>query len=704
MPINVRDILLPFATDMGSAKIHRLDWLKENDVLLHMSITKVTGVIYDDGNHSISVPSWSYNSTASVNEGAADFPSTGLVVRKDQMVRVDWHNDVDKNDAESPVDEVSIEYNDGDNLVPQNTLGTNNAEINAHKAQARFVTHLHGGRVAPSYDGWPESVAGPKQTLRDCYENKERATMHWFHDHAMHTTASNVFAGLAAPYIIRDAEEHSLNLPSSDDELVLVIQDRNLSADLVEVEAKFAELGGSLETRLLRKIEKGDGPLEFFGPLTLVNGKIWPRKSVSAKWLRVRILNGSNSRTYALQFVKTDSDGQVATNQIEGNYNQAVEREAVPVLQIGSDGGLLDKSIILEDPIVLMPAQRIDLLVDLRGYADKKLALINLATAPFGGELRQLDNAYPNNPENDIDGLDASGKPKSPSRTPYPEVMRFDVQKLENQGQDYADIDARLSKCVNLSGQLPNPEHVTVERVIALVEKDMGKDEAGMDRPAMLVTLELIPETSLSSYSDKNSPEPPYLALHATHRVEININGEKVGYRVCAERFQDPVNFQIKYGATERWRFINLSPDSHPMHLHLVQFLHEKTTKVSTVEGIDLKTGDTTVSQSDEKFTDRLADFVNGSLLKDISLGVTLEDVGTMETMNILRDTVRVDPGTMVDIVARFEGYHGRYLYHCHLLEHEDHDMMRQYIVTRNDLNMHGLGGHIVPIMGSIGK
>ena len=81
-----------------------------------------------------------------------------------------------------------------------------------------------------------------------------------------------------------------------------------------------------------------------------------------------------------------------------------------------------------------------------------------------------------------------------------------------------------------------------------------------------------------------------------------------------------------------------------------------------------------------------------------------MEDVGTMETMNILRDTVRVDPGTMVDIVARFEGYHGRYLYHCHLLEHEDHDMMRQYIVTRNDLNMHGLGGHIVPIMGSIGK
>lgn len=172
MPINVRDILLPFATDMGSAKIHRLDWLKENDVLLHMSITKVTGVIYDDGNHSISVPSWSYNSTASVNEGAADFPSTGLVVRKDQMVRVDWHNDVDKNDAESPVDEVSIEYNDGDNLVPQNTLGTNNAEINAHKAQARFVTHLHGGRVAPSYDGWPESVAGPNKLCATAMKTK----------------------------------------------------------------------------------------------------------------------------------------------------------------------------------------------------------------------------------------------------------------------------------------------------------------------------------------------------------------------------------------------------------------------------------------------------------------------------------------------------------------------------------------------------
>ncbi|RUM70142.1 MAG: hypothetical protein DSZ09_04825, partial [Sulfurovum sp.] len=38
--------------------------------------------------------------------------------------------------------------------------------------------------------------------------------------------------------------------------------------------------------------------------------------------------------------------------------------------------------------------------------------------------------------------------------------------------------------------------------------------------------------------------------------------------------------------------------------------------------------------------------------------------------------------------IARFEEYYGRFVYHCHLLEHEDHEMMRQFIVTRNDLDM----------------
>jgi len=45
------------------------------------------------------------------------------------------------------------------------------------------------------------------------------------------------------------------------------------------------------------------------------------------------------------------------------------------------------------------------------------------------------------------------------------------------------------------------------------------------------------------------------------------------------------------------------------------------------------------------------------------------------------KDTVRVDPMTITRIVVRFEGYTGRYVWHCHMLEHEDNEMMRPYEV-----------------------
>ncbi len=690
MDDDIRESLRPFATELGSAPIHRLDSLESDDVLLHMSITRVTGTIYDDGDHRLTVPAWTYSTQAAYREGHAGFPSTGLVVRRNQTVRVDWHNDTTGADSdESPIDEVVVPYaaddttTDSVRQVPQNMLGLNGIAAK-HKPKARFITHLHGGRVAPSSDGWPESMSMPGQTLRDCYENRERATMHWFHDHAMHTTAGNVFAGLAAPYIIRDDEESALDLPSNDDELVLVIQDRNLSVEYPLLEDAFSQPGAVLETRFLRKVESQAGPLEFFGPLTLVNGRLWPNKAVPARWQRVRILNGSNSRTYALQFVRTDEQGQVA---------RPACRVDLPVKQIGADGGLLARSIDLggtDEPIVLMPAQRIDLLVDFRALAGERIALINLAKAPFDGSYRPLDNAFPEDPVAD-----------SEYRTPYPEVMRFDIQACPDAGQDYTDIDQRLAACVDLAPHLPSAEKVTTERVIGLLEKDMGA--AGN----MLVTLELLPDDDLPDYQPKDKARPrqnlaPYQALLAGRRIIIDGRS----YRVCAERFQDPVNFHIKYGATERWRFVNLSPDSHPMHLHLVQYLHEKTTPIQQVYEVDHGgKAAPAASNSDPDFNDRLAGIVNGAFVNDRPVAVTLAPNAVEETNEVLRDTVRVDPGTVVDIIARFEGHHGRYLYHCHLLEHEDHDMMRQYVVTRNDLAHESDGDRKdAPPMASIGK
>ena len=677
MSDDIRTVLKPFATALGAPSIHRLDYLDSDDILLRMSIAQAEAVLYDDRIRQVRAPVWTYKTSASA---IATYPATGIAVRRGQKLQVEWSNDVPAG-AKTPIDEAVVPYAEPD-PIPQNMLGLNGATP-AAKVDPLFVTHLHGGRTAPNYDGWPESMMAPGQSRRVRYDNAERATMHWYHDHAMHTTAGNVYAGLAAPYIIRDGEEAALELPQGGDELPLIIQDRNISHSLSDLKTLFERGDPVIPTTLLRKTESGDGPLEFFGPLTLVNGKIWPCTSVPAKVLRLRLLNGSNSRTYALRFVETDA-------------NRAIDKAApvaarVAVRQIGADGGLVGRSVDLTGrDIVLMPAQRIDLLVDFRGYAGQGVALLNLAPAPFGGDIRALAEAFPIDP-----ALDEG-------RTPYPEVMLFEVRNTQPQyqGPDYLDIDARLAAHVDFAAHRPDPAAAHVERVVAMVEKDMGA------MGAMLVTYELVPEMHLQPYRLPDG-EPPYMALHAGRKITI----DGAAYRVCAERFQDPVNFQVKLGATERWRFMNLSPDSHPMHVHLVQFMQIQRQGVGMVRTAypDGAGGQTVVSTDDAQagFADELAGVVNTGFAHDAEVSVTLRSAEDA-TDDILRDTVRVDPGEVVDIVARFDGYYGRYLYHCHLLEHEDHDMMRQFVVTRGDIDFaaHGGGhmGHGAPIMASVGK
>ena len=51
-----------------------------------------------------------------------------------------------------------------------------------------------------------------------------------------------------------------------------------------------------------------------------------------------------------------------------------------------------------------------------------------------------------------------------------------------------------------------------------------------------------------------------------------------------------------------------------------------------------------------------------------------------------LKDTVRVNPQEIVEIAVRFTTYSGRYMYHCHILEHEDRDMMRPFVTMPAEL------------------
>jgi spore coat protein A len=218
-----------------------------------------------------------------------------------------------------------------------------------------IVTHLHGATVPAQSDGWPDNAIWPGTSVLGRYPNAQRAALLWYHDHAMCQTSQNVYAGLAGLYIIRDDEEAGLALPTGDQELVLLLQDRNLELDP----------DGKPTGALLYQLEQPYG--EFYGPYTLVNGTIWPFTEVSPTRYRLRILNGSNGRFYRLTLTQED------------------ERPlpAGVLTLIGNDGGLLPAPVPLRDAVLLAPGERLDVLADFGNYAHQNLLLSNDAPAPY---------------------------------------------------------------------------------------------------------------------------------------------------------------------------------------------------------------------------------------------------------------------------------------------------------------------------------
>jgi spore coat protein A, manganese oxidase len=132
----------------------------------------------------------------------------------------------------------------------------------------------------------------------------------------------------------------------------------------------------------------------------------------------------------------------------------------------------------------------------------------------------------------------------------------------------------------------------------------------------------------------------------------LDKRGRSLGVRINNKDYGDPVTETVKLGSTEKWRFINTTDDAHPMHLHLVQF------QILQRQGFD-------------------APAFRGSPLKLVG------DPRPPEPYEAGRkDTAVVNPREVLTILVRFDGYAGRYVFHCHMLEHEDNDMMRPYEVV----------------------
>lgn len=102
------------------------------------------------------------------------------------------------------------------------------------------------------------------------------------------------------------------------------------------------------------------------------------------------------------------------------------------------------------------------------------------------------------------------------------------------------------------------------------------------------------------------------------------------------------------FGTTEVWSWVNRSGVTHPMHMHLVSFQVLDRQNFTVIGGEVVPTGSRITPPANE-------------------LG--------------WKDTVQCPPNQITRVIARFDGFTGRFPYHCHMLEHEDHEMMRQFEV-----------------------
>lgn len=571
---------------------------------------------------------WGYNGT---------YPGPTLQVEQGESISVEWKNELP--DSSSPLSIVTEESGTQMNIG----LGIRNTN-DATKLPNAVVVHLHGAATHPDSDGWPDNVLIGHQSSYKTYGNKEDATLFWYHDHAMGVTRYNVYAGLAGLYIVRSQKERDLNLPSGEFEIPLLIQDKN-------IDIKYNPQGKAISCKLLHKVV--DDTMEFFGPLNMVNGKFYPFVEVKRGVYRFRVINGSNARTYNLKFIDENNN----------DYNLNIH-------QIGSDGGFFKTPVRLtNNELILASSERADLIIDFTEVEikGKELTMVNVASAPFNGTSINL----PLDPTN-IEGDDLNKILQSNIC-----VMQFKIENSEtiHNNYDINTFNTDFKRIIHKIEPKANPlEFIELpsthnHRFIALVEEEIliNKGDFFLKEPMLtLRELQLIDESTYNS-----------LVLQNEFAIKFTNNDQVQFFRSVASMVYDTTTFLIRYNAWEIWKILNLTHDTHPFHVHLVQFQALGVQKFN--ENID--------EALETEKTNRV-----GAKVFDISLMDPKKDTSKLNANELFwKDTIRIDPNKMMSIAMQFKGHAGRFMYHCHLLEHEDREMMRPFVVLPDYVidNMH---------------
>jgi len=600
----------------------------------------------------------------------------------------------------------------------------------ANQAIDRTAVHLHGGLVPWVSDGGPfdwfdplgrhglsflnNKVLNPwalPGAAEYYYPLNQSARFLWYHDHAYGITRLNAYAGLASGLILRDSFEAGLinmGLPNYIEaggyEIPLVFQDKIFVGPDINTKdplwrslvQKTATNPGSLwyahtyeannPITGAGRWDLGAGGLtlpdpscvpEFFGDTMLVNGTVFPEATVEARRYRLRLLNACNARFLNLQLYVDDGSPDGITLNSNGTPTNAPfindATQSPTFLQIGTEGGFLphpvtvpsnqplvfltppdpntgqiDPSQILKS-LVVAPAERPDLIVDFSNYAGKNIILYNDAPSPFpSGDDR--NDYFPG--WNVGSGNFGVGNPVNgttqPGFGPNTRVlMRFKVGPASS-----GDSRLKINTSTNLTrgndplfvpqGVITPPPGVPT-RFLSLNEyfDAYGRLIQVLGDAAQPFGSPLDGTATYLNYPPSGLPT----SIGATEQVVHN-------------------------GDTEVWEVFNATGDVHPMHFHLVN-----------VQVINRQLFD-------------VANLNFGNFMGP-PIPPAQNELGWKET-------VPMYPGTVTRIIMRFDLSNAQiktskgkvivtppsprtggmeYVWHCHILEHEEHDMMHALVV-----------------------
>ncbi len=441
------------------------------------------------------------------------------------------------------------------NILADQTLMMNGFTLNGdpktepYRGDIPMVVHLHGGEMPSGSDGGPSAWFTPgfkqmgptfkfNQSSLSYYPNMQEATTLWYHPHDDGLTRINVYTGLAGYYLLRGANEEQANLPGwSGDDKVREITPlgtkysptfNGTNAYLPEVEIAIQDRMFNVDGALYWPVAPTNPDIhpfwtpEFVGDVMTVNGKSWPYLSVAPRKYRFRMLEGCNARMLNLWLA-----------EITGGDPFASTETTVPgpiITVIGGEGGLLATPAPIDpslgQKLLMAPGQRYDVIIDFTGLAGKTFTLMNNAPAP-----------YP------------TGTPTTPGIDDR--IMQFvvngemvsvtDPNPANATGTDNSKLPldlrpaSRLVQLTDFAGNLSANVTPVVRREIILNEV------TGAGGPAAVLVNNSYFDALLSI-----NPSDPY-------------------------RVGGPTEFQLE-GTTEKVSIINTTADAHPIHIHLVQW------------------------------------------------------------------------------------------------------------------------------------